>query len=130
VVDTVEEAEAILRELWFGWFEGIYNQDEDRIREVVLLDETVATAKTQFGKMEFTMHPEPTDIGLSDVVILRGTSDCLAMSAHLDVSAFRPEAVGSDGVYVSRYYDGSWKLLTVWANEDDLWEADCESSLP
>ncbi|MGH8950519.1 MAG: hypothetical protein ACRDX9_03750, partial [Acidimicrobiia bacterium] len=35
VVTTVEEAEAILRDLWFGWFEGIYNQDEDRIREVV-----------------------------------------------------------------------------------------------
>ena len=35
VVETVEEAEEILRRLWFGWFEGIYNQDEDRIREVV-----------------------------------------------------------------------------------------------
>jgi hypothetical protein len=27
-VETVEQAEAILRELWFGWFEGIYNEDE------------------------------------------------------------------------------------------------------
>ena len=35
VVETVEEAETILRELWFGWFEGIYHQDEQRIREVV-----------------------------------------------------------------------------------------------
>ncbi len=35
VVTTVEEAEEILRTLWFGWFEGIYNQDEARIREVV-----------------------------------------------------------------------------------------------
>ena len=39
VVETVEEAEAILRELWFGWFAGIYNQDEDRIREVVATEE-------------------------------------------------------------------------------------------
>ncbi|MEA1902087.1 MAG: hypothetical protein U9N56_01015, partial [Actinomycetota bacterium] len=39
VVETVEEAEAILRELWFGWFEGIYSQDEDRIREVVATEE-------------------------------------------------------------------------------------------
>ena len=30
VVETVAEAEEILRNLWFGWFEGIYNQDEDR----------------------------------------------------------------------------------------------------
>src|SRR3990172_2759115 len=35
VVTTVEEAEAVLRQLWLGWFEGIYNQDEERIREVV-----------------------------------------------------------------------------------------------
>ena len=35
IVATVGEAEEILRALWFGWFEGIYNQDEDRIREVV-----------------------------------------------------------------------------------------------
>ncbi|MEX2250445.1 MAG: hypothetical protein WD895_00070, partial [Acidimicrobiia bacterium] len=32
VVTTVEEAEEILRALWFGWFEGIYNQDEERIK--------------------------------------------------------------------------------------------------
>ena len=49
VVETVEEAEAILRELWFGWFEGIYNQDEDRIREVVVLEQTVDTARQAFG---------------------------------------------------------------------------------
>ncbi len=46
VVTTIEEAEAILAELWFGWFEGIYNQDEARIREVVgsqaMLDNALA----------------------------------------------------------------------------------------
>ncbi len=40
VVETVAEAEEILRQLWFGWFEGIYNEDVDRIREVVVLEET------------------------------------------------------------------------------------------
>ena len=52
IVETVEEAEEILRELWFGWFEGIYNQDEDRIREVVATEESVEEAKSQFGQVE------------------------------------------------------------------------------
>ncbi|MFQ5523113.1 MAG: hypothetical protein ACE5F5_06000, partial [Acidimicrobiia bacterium] len=59
VVETVEEAEAILRELWFGWFEGIYNQDEDRIREVVATEEQVEDARAQFDVMTFTEPPTP-----------------------------------------------------------------------
>ncbi len=48
VVETVEEAEEILRELWFGWFEGIYNQDEDRIREVVATEEFLSAGIEAF----------------------------------------------------------------------------------
>ena len=53
VVATVEEAEEILTGLWFGWFEGIYNQDEDRIREVVGTQAMLDAARAQFGVMEF-----------------------------------------------------------------------------
>ena len=53
VVASVEEAEEILRALWFGWFEGIYNQDEDRIREVVGTQAMLDSARSQFGVMEF-----------------------------------------------------------------------------
>ena len=53
VVATVEEAEEILRTLWFGWFEGIYNQDENRIREVVGTQAMLDAARAQFGVMEF-----------------------------------------------------------------------------
>ncbi|MGB8362409.1 MAG: hypothetical protein WCE80_13505, partial [Acidimicrobiia bacterium] len=57
VVTSVEEAETILRELWFGWFEGIYNQDEDRIREVVASQHQLELAKSQFGVMQFVSRP-------------------------------------------------------------------------
>jgi hypothetical protein len=129
VVETVEEAEAILRELWFGWFEGIYNEDEDRIRKVVVLEETVDTAKENFGLMEFTSPPTPDGIELADFEILRTDSDCLAVWSALDVSDFRPDSAGSSGVYVMRWTDSTWALLSVWPNRGDLWEADCESSL-
>jgi hypothetical protein len=129
VVETVEEAEAILRELWFGWFEGIYHEDEDRIREVVVLEETVETAKESFGAMQFSRPPSPELIRFEDVEILRTDADCLAVWSSLDVAEFRPDATGSSGVYVMRRIGRGWALLSVWPNRADLWEADCDSSL-
>ncbi len=54
---SVGEAEEILQTLWFGWFEGIYNQDEDRIREVVGTQAMLDAARSQFGVMEFEAAP-------------------------------------------------------------------------
>lgn len=128
VVETTEEAEAILRELWFGWFEGIYNQDEERIREVVATEEQVQAAMDQFEVMEFSRSPEPDLIVLTGSEILRSTEACLAVWSSLDVSRFRPEAEGSQGVYVIRYSDNRSYLLSVWLNRGDLWTTDCDSS--
>lgn len=126
VVETVEEAEAILRELWFGWFEGIYNEDVEQIREVVVLEETVETAKESFGT-EFQREPTRSDISFSDSEILRSDADCLAVWTVLHLSGFREGA--SSGVEILRWADGKWKSLTTWTSRDDLWEGDCESSL-
>ena len=57
IVATVGEAEEILRALWFGWFEGIYNEDEERIREVVGTQAMLESAQEQFGVMEFETAP-------------------------------------------------------------------------
>lgn len=126
VVDTVEEAEAILRELWFGWFEGIYNQDDERIREVVATEETVATARESFG-VEFSAEPRPDLITFSDTEILRSDSECLAVWTVMTLSEFRDGS--SAGVQVLRTLDGRWVRLSQWALRNDLWEADCESLL-
>ena len=126
VVETTEEAEAILRELWFGWFEGIYNQDEDRIREVVATEEQVRAAVDQFGSMEFSTAPQVDLIDVSEAELLRRDEECIALWAHLDISAFRPGATGSEGVYVLRHVDNRWLLLSVWPNRGDLWDQDCD----
>jgi hypothetical protein len=94
-----------------------------------VLEETVETAKESFGSMEFTRQPTPEGIRLDDVEILRSDAECLAVWSVLDVDEFRSDATGSSGVYVSRYTDGGWALLSVWPNRGDLWEADCESLL-
>lgn len=129
VVETVEDAEAILRELWFGWFEGIYNEDEDRIREVVVLEETVDTARESFGVMQFSAPPTQSGIELADTELFRSDSDCIAVWTNMDVGTFRSEAAGTSGVNILRKVEGNWRLLSVWPNRGDLWESDCESVL-
>jgi hypothetical protein len=126
-VETVEQAEAILRELWFGWFEGIYNQDEDRIREVVGNQSQIELAVDQFGVMQFTAAPSREAIDISDVELLRSDGTCLAMWATVNVPFI--DGGRNDGVHVFLPFDGSWLFISQWDMREDLWEDDCESRL-
>ena len=128
VVETVEEAEQILRELWFGWFEGIYNQDEERIREVVVLDSQVQAGIDAFGS-NFAAKPTRDGIELMGVEILRSDEECLATWSSLDITIFRGPDALAEGVVVARRVQGEWKVLSNWVHRDDLWEADCDASL-
>jgi hypothetical protein len=126
VVSTVEEAEEVLRNLWFGWFEGIYNQDEARIREVVATQSMLDAALAQFGVMEFVAPPTADGLSFANVEILRADEVCLAVWAEVS-STFRPG--GTEGVEVLRHVDNKWVFVSSWTNRGDLWEADCESPL-
>jgi len=127
VVETVEEAEEILRELWFGWFEGIYNQDEERIREVVATEDQVEQARAQFGVMEFFSQPMAKNIIFDESEILRSDDNCLAIWTVLRVNGFREGE--SRNLHVLRSRAGSWVQLGLWVNRNDLWAKDCESVL-
>jgi hypothetical protein len=127
VIETVEEAEAILQELWFGWFEGIYNQDEDRIKEVVASQSQLDAAVSQFGVMEFQFPPTSEDITLTDTEILRADRQCTAIWSTASF-AFRGEG-STSGVEVYRLTSDGWKFVNSWSNRNDLWEPDCEAQL-
>jgi hypothetical protein len=127
VVESVEEAEEILRNLWFGWFEGIYNQDEDRIREVVGTQSALDDARSQFGVMPFDREPRLGDIAASETRILHSTQGCLVLSTTLTLSGFRTGE--SSGVHVLRRAGDHWVSVSVWEFEDDLWEQDCQGEL-
>jgi len=127
VVETVEEAEEILRELWFGWFEGIYNQDEERIREVVATEQMLNAATAAFGA-DFARAPSPDGIEL-DVEILHSNDQCLATWSTLDVTEFRGPEATTEAVHVFRFVEGTWRFATSWTQKEDLWEADCEVEL-
>ena len=128
VVETVEEAEEILRELWFGWFEGIYNQDEDRIREVVATDEFLKAGVEAFDALEFTSPPSRQAIRFLSADLLLASDQCTAIWSISDAE-FRAAGPARHGVEILRRVDEKWKLLSSWAEKEDLWEADCDTQL-
>jgi predicted RNase H-like HicB family nuclease len=127
VVETVEEAEEILRELWFGWFEGIYNQDEDRIREVVANPDQIQAALDEFDQMVFSTTPTAEAVVLTATDILYAEEGCLAVWASMDASSLTGGQLA--GVHTFRMLEGRWMFLSLWANMTDLWESDCDVQL-
>jgi len=128
VVATVEEAEEILRDLWFGWFEGIYNQDEDRIREVVASQTMLDQATFAFGA-SFESSPTLEGVWVSSAEILRSDAECLVVWHTVDVTAFRGEGRITDAVLVLRSLSGTWLMASTWVHRGDLWESDCVAQL-
>jgi hypothetical protein len=129
VVTTVEEAEEILRELWFGWFEGIYHQDEERIREVVGSQRFLNDARQAFEGMVFTSTPTPDSVAFLTVEILRSDSECLVLWSSSDLSEILGPGTERGGVDVLRWLGDRWLMISAWAFRQDLWEKDCESQL-
>jgi hypothetical protein len=128
VVETVEEAEAILRELWFGWFEGIYNEDEDRIREVVATTAFLNAGVNAFAQLEFSSVPTADGLAFDELEILESSPDCLAVWS-VTTPSFMSVAEPRSGVEVLRFADDGWKFASSWRFKEDLWEADCEAEL-
>lgn len=128
VVETVEEAEMILRELWFGWFEGIYDQDEDRIREVVATEQMLAAGTRAFGTLPFNDLPTTTGMSFQELEILKATTECLVVWSVIS-PAFLDLEQPRSGVEVLRFFEGEWRFATAWRFREDLWEGDCESQL-
>jgi hypothetical protein len=128
VVTTVEEAEAVLRELWFGWFEGIYNQDEERIKEVVGTQAMLDSARQAFESLAFVAPPTSEAITFVESEILLSSETCLAVWSRSDAN-FLETGDPREGVDVIRREGDSWLFVSSWVHRDDLWEPDCEAEL-
>ncbi|HSJ83437.1 MAG TPA: hypothetical protein VLA91_06435, partial [Acidimicrobiia bacterium] len=127
-VTSVEEAEEILRSLWFGWFEGIYNQDEDRIREVVGTQTMLDAARAAFQDVSFVQMPTPEGVDFIESETLFSSETCLVVWSRSDASFLAP-GEPREGVDVLRWLDERWVLASTWTHREDLWEADCEADL-
>lgn len=129
IVDTVEEAEEILRDFWMGWYGGFFNKDIELIRQVVATDEEAETAESRWDALTFTRAPELGDFEFTDTEILLSTSDCLAIWSEFSPPFLEPPGTTS-GVQVFRKLEGEWKSLSYWRYRSDLWEEDCSVVLP
>lgn len=126
VITTVAKAEELLRSFWFGWFEGIYDQDQDRIKEVVASQQLLDNARDQFGVMEFSAEPSSDVIEFSSTELLRSDPECVAVWSDVLVP-FRGGT--TSGVQVLRATEQGWRMVSIWALRGDLWEQDCDSQL-
>jgi hypothetical protein len=126
VIETVEEAEEVLREFWIGWFEGIYNQDKDRIKEVVASQSQLDAAVAQFGVMEFAEPPTPASFAFVETEILLADTECLATFSEVHINGFA--TLSFSGVHVFRLVSNDWKLVSIWEHPDDLWEQECTAA--
>jgi hypothetical protein len=130
VVTTVEEAEEILRGLWFGWFEGIYTQDEERIKEVVGSHRLLDNAKAAFESVSFVAAPTIEGVVLDEAEILLSDEICLVIWSGSDVVFLdNPQGTLREGVDVFRWTENGWLMVSSWQHKSDLWETDCESVL-
>ncbi len=126
VIETVEQAEDLLRQFWFGWFEGIYLGDEDRIKEVVASQPLLDSARAQFDVMVFVDEPSFGATTVTSTELLVNTPECTAIWSTVS-STFRSGQ--TEGVHVFRKTEGNWRLVNLWPLKADLWEEDCDSQL-
>lgn len=124
IVETVEEAEEILREFWLGWYGGFYRRDAELIRSVVATEEEVASAVANFDLLTFTRAPMTGDFTFAGTEILRSDSSCLVIWSEFTPPFLEPIGT-TGGVHVFRRVGDSWKSLRYWKYRDDLWEDDC-----
>jgi hypothetical protein len=122
------EVEAILQDLWFGWFDAIYRKDEGALWEVVATsagheDGIAAMAQSDL----FTSIPELVGVEVQVTQILLDRPDCLVTHHNIDVSAFRGEgAVGESVTVLWPDAEGNWRFATHWQHPNDLWLGDCD----
>jgi len=122
----VAEVEAILEELWFGWFDAIYRKDADALWEVVATTRRYDAGLTAMQGMEFTSPPTLDGVDVEVLGILLDREDCMVVQNTIDMTAFR-ETVGGSTVNVlwphPRY---GWRFATDWSNSIDRWLDDCD----
>jgi hypothetical protein len=124
----IAEVEAILRDLWFGWFDAIYRKDADALWEVVATSTIHQSGVEAFEVLPFAREPAADLVQVSIIDVLLDRSDCLVVHHEIDISEVRGEPAATAVVSVlwpdERY---GWRFATSWANPNDLWLSDCDA---
>ena len=121
------EVEALLQDLWFGWFDAIYRKDPDALWQVVATTTFHNAGVAQMESMEFIAAPTRNQVVIADLTILLDRRDCLVVENSIDMTAFRG-FLGDTTVTVmwpdERY---GLRFATGWQFANDLWLNDCDN---
>ncbi|HEX2154979.1 MAG TPA: hypothetical protein VHL52_13510, partial [Acidimicrobiia bacterium] len=69
--------------------------------------------------------PEPSDIKIAEISVLRDTPDCLVAHVELDLTAWRGDSSIGTTVNVLYPKGDRWRFATNWTDPNDMWEQDC-----
>jgi hypothetical protein len=125
----IAEVEAILTDLWFGWFDAIYRDDPNSLWAVVATTPLFDAGVRAIDQLEFVGPPTIDDIKPVVDQLLLDRPDCLVVENTISM----PFLTGNPterGVNVLWPDDnGNWRFATAWVYPDDLWLADCDELL-
>ena len=108
----IAEVTEIVREVDFGWFDAIYRADEAALTDWVAVQERFDTGIELMADGSFFIGEPKRETNVIEVrEILIDRDDCLAVSMHVDWTAFRGPAGQGDltAVYWPRPSDGRWR---------------------
>ena len=124
-VQRLAEVEAILTDLWFGWFDAIYRKDADALWDVVATTPYHQAGVRAMDRLEFESAPDADVLGVLVEGILLDRSDCLVVQNTISVPFLVGDPV-APSVDVLWSHEGTWRLATSWVHPNDLWLADCD----
>ena len=123
----VAEVARILEDLWIGWYDAIYREDQSVLREIVAIQLLYDDAVDAMGTGGFLAPPTEQNVDISVYDILLDRPDCLVVHFQRDLRPVFGEEALRDGVQVLwPREDGSYRLARLWTSPADLWQDDCD----
>ncbi|MEX2280000.1 MAG: hypothetical protein WEA76_07930 [Acidimicrobiia bacterium] len=125
-VDREAEIEEILRDFYFGWFDGIYRQDVDTLDRVAGSTEVFESGVAAFGKPKYTAQPTREAVGVKVKNVLLDRPDCLVVSADIDFRSFIDIDRVMPAVDVFFRVGDRWGRAVSYQYEKEMWQFACD----
>ncbi|MEX1044398.1 MAG: hypothetical protein WD020_07135 [Acidimicrobiia bacterium] len=126
VVDRETEIEEILRDFYFGWFDGIYREDVATLDRVAGSKEVFESGVAAFGKPKFTTEPTRDAVGVKVKNVLLDRPDCLVVSADIDFQSFIDIDRVMPAVDVFFRVGDGWGRAISYQYEKEMWQFACD----
>jgi hypothetical protein len=126
VLDRRAEIAEIVRDFYFGWFDGIYREDVDTLDRVAGTNSVYEQGVAAFGKVAFTAAPTRDAVGVDVKTVLLDRPDCLVVSADIDFRSFVATDEVMPAVDVFFRVGEGWGRAVSYRYEQELWMVACD----